>query len=222
MKKLPILIVFLFLFVECQSQQANREVKSSSFSIYVKNILEDSTNFWHEYPKPSALTDAVLGKLATELTDDSTKYFFEQLSISKIKDHNYRKSFFYFEKNNKLFCILAMTAYWNPDARLDALKSLSQLIKVRALYKADIKKLQEENKVILSFLIYLLESTPLFISGSENATIHSIYISNILWNLDLLTNENIVSGKSVREWYKNDLQFETAVLQWKSHLVNNK
>ena len=72
------------------------------------------------------------------------------------------------------------------------------------------------DKVAIQFLAFLLESNPLFISGNENATIHSVYISNILWNLDLLTGEHIVAKKNLREWYKNDLQFENALLIWKS------
>lgn len=76
---------------------------------------------------------------------------------------------------------------------------------------------QKFDKIATEFLVYLLESNPIFISGSENSTIHSYYISNILWNLDLLTHENIAEKRAVRDWYKNDLQFETAVLQWKSH-----
>jgi len=62
----------------------------------------------------------------------------------------------------------------------------------------------------------------LFISGSENSTIHNIYISNILWNLDFITNENIVEGKDLHVWYKNDLQYETAVLKWKSKFSGEK
>ncbi len=62
------------------------------------------------------------------------------------------------------------------------------------------------------------ETNPLFINGSENATIHGNYISNILWNSDLLTGENILEKKRFSKWYKNDLQFETAVLKWKEHL----
>ena len=78
------------------------------------------------------------------------------------------------------------------------------------------KPLEREDK--REFMEKLLESNPLFISGSENATIHGNYISNILRNLDLLTGENIMENKDFRDWYKNDLQFETAVLKWKAHI----
>jgi hypothetical protein len=222
MKKYIMLFMLLLPFIGCQSQKTTKDINASAFNEYVRNILTDSTNMWKEYPKPPAVTHDVLQQLSLELIDDSTKYFFGQLSISKMKDHDYRNSLDYFEKNNKLFCVLAMAAHWEPDARVDALKSLSYLIKIGALYKANIQKLQAENNVVLSFLIYLLESTPLFIPGSENATIHSMYISNILWDLDLIANENIVAGKSINEWYKNDLQYETAILKWKSHLVPDK
>lgn len=79
-------------------------------------------------------------------------------------------------------------------------------------------KWKKHDKIAIEFLIYTLESTPLFIPGSENATIHGIYISNILWNLDLLTQENIAEKKQFRDWYISDLQFEQAVLKWKAHI----
>jgi hypothetical protein len=77
---------------------------------------------------------------------------------------------------------------------------------------------EKEDQIALNFLVYMLESNPLFITGSENATIHSNYITNILWNLDLLTHQNQVGGKTLHEWYKNDLQYESAVLKWKQHI----
>ncbi len=74
------------------------------------------------------------------------------------------------------------------------------------------------DKISLSFLINLLECNPLFINGSENATIHSLYISNILWSLDLLTKEEIVKNQYLRNWYSNDLKFQKALLKWRSYI----
>ena len=197
-----------------------------SFNKYIRTILEDSTNRWKEYPKPPPITDYVLTELKEELKNDSTRYYFEQLSTANLKSHqNYINALSFFEKHQNSYSILAVTAHWNPDAWISALKSLNFLIKLRPLIcatKERFKQLKQDDQVAIKFLLFLLESNPLFINGSENATIHGVYMSNILWNLDLLTIENIVDGKNLNDWYKNDLQFESSVLKWKNHLIKEK
>jgi hypothetical protein len=220
--------LLLFLFISCQlfqNLQAQPEKKTSeslAFDNYVKSIVEDTSNRWKEYPKPPHLTAAVLERIKPELKEDSVKYYFERLRFSSMKTHwDYSKSLSYFEKHQNSFCILAATAHWNPDTRLAALKSLQSLIKIRVLChftKQKLEELKKTDQVCIQFLIYLLESNPLFISGSENATIHGIYITNILWSLDMLCHEHIIGEKSFREWYKNDLQYEADLLKWKKHL----
>ena len=222
MKIISIQIIFLLFLLNCKSQIKEKDSDSILFNKYIKTILEDSTNQWKEYPKPPPLTDDVLIGLKKELKNDSTRYYFEQLSPANFKSHqNYENALSFFEKHQNSYSILALTAHWNPDARISALKSLNFLIKLRPLIcatKEGFKQLKRDDQVEIKFLLYLLQSNPLFINGSENATIHSVYLSNILCNLDLLTNENIVAGKNFNNWYKNDLQFESAVLQWKKHL----
>jgi len=225
-KDQKILFFFLFFLTIYLNSHAQLEKKESLvFNKYVKSIVEDTSNRWKEYPKPPELTTDVLDGIKSEIKEDSVKYYLEQLSFLNMKTHwDYSKSLSYFEKHQNIYCILAATAHWNPDTRLAALKSLQNLINLRVLYHFTIQKLEElktVDQVCLKFLIYLLESNPLFINGSENATIHNYYITNILWSLDLLSNEHIIGGKSFREWYKNDLQYEADVLKWKRHLSNN-
>lgn len=55
-----------------------------------------------------------------------------------------------------------------------------------------------DNLNTIKFLIYLLKNNSLFIPGSENSTIHSLYISNITGILGLLTNKNITAGKPIQ------------------------
>lgn len=225
--KIILIQVFFFMFtLNCKSQVNEKDSDSLLFNKYIKTILEDSTNQWKEYPKPPPLTDDVLTGLKEELKNDSTRYYFEKLSPAKFKSHqNYKDALSFFENHQNSYSILAVTTHWNPDARISALKSLNFLIKLRPMIcatKERYKQLKQDDQVDIKFLLYLLESNPLFISGSENATIHGIYISNILWDLDLLTTEKIVDGKILSDWYKNDLQFKSSVSKWKNHLIKEE
>jgi hypothetical protein len=137
------------------------------------------------------------------------------------KNKDYENAFNYINKMDYGYSLLVLTAHWNPDIRVMALYHLNKKLAIRPLVNSRKMKNGEwkkYDKIATEFLLYLLENNPLFISGSENATIHHNYISNICWNLDLLTREHILEKKNFRDWYKNDLQFETAVLQWKAHL----
>jgi hypothetical protein len=224
------LVLTLFLggifFAGCHSSPGIIPPDSVSFSNYVKRIIEDSTNRRKEYPKPPALTKTLLGGLEQELSTDSTKYYFEQLSVARTPtDQDFTKSISYFKTHRCRYSLLALTTHWNPDTRVEALKAFyySTMIRPLICVKGDkLKELEKEDEIALNFLVYLLESNPLFISGSENSTIHSNYITYILWNLDLITNEKLVEGKKLQEWYKNDLQYESAVMTWKQHINNNK
>jgi hypothetical protein len=156
------------------------------------------------------------------VSDDSVKFFLERLSRGKYKSAiDYENAFKYITKMDYGYSLLALSVHWHPDIRVKALLNLNQKLTIRPLVNSVKMKNGEwkkYDKIAIEFLIHTLESSTLFMTGSENATIHSIYISNILWNLDLLTQENIVEKKQFRDWYKNDLQFEHAVLKWKAHV----
>ena len=217
------LLVFIFFSNVCFGQQQQYCINFPSFKGYIFNIIEDSTNHWSQYPKPPKVTDSVLFGMQKEIiTDDSAKYYLEQLSFKNYKwAVDYENAFRYINKMDYSYFLLVLSAHWNPDLRLFALTNLNRKLTIRPLINSPKMKNAEWkkfDKIAIEFLIYLLESNPLFISGSENATIHGNYISYILWNLDLLTGEYIVEKKRFSDWYKNDLQFETAVLKWKEHL----
>ena len=198
-------------------------ISFTGFKNYVFGFVEDSTNQWSEYPKPPKLTDSILLHMEVEIIgDDTAKMLLEKLSHGKYGwAIDYEKAFRYIHSKGYDYSLLALTAHWNPDIRVHALMHLNENLTMRPLVNS--RKLKNGewkrfDKIATGFLVYLLESNPLFISGSENATIHGNYISNLLWNLDLLTHENIVEKKQFSNWYKNDLQYEKAVLQWKSHI----
>ncbi|MES2430845.1 MAG: hypothetical protein V4556_07890 [Bacteroidota bacterium] len=189
---------------------------------YIDTILKDTSKRFKEYPLPPKLTKKILQGLKNEFVDDSVKYYFDHLSASKFKwSIDYTAALRYFKNNWNVYSILALTTHWNPDARVSALITLNEFVKLRPLFcttDAGYKKLLEMDQASISFLLYILKSNPLFISGSENATIHEHYISNILWNLDLLTNEKIIGKQSFHEWYKNNTQFESAIQKWQAHI----
>lgn len=220
--KIFTLLFLISIINSCRSQQQQCSVNFPTFKNYIFHIVEDSTNSWSEYPKPPKVTDSVLVGMQKEIiTDDSARYYLEQLSFKNYKwAVDYENAFKYINRMDYGYSLLVLTAHWNPDLRLFALVQLNKKLSLRPLVNS--RKMRNGawrryDKIGIEFLVYLLESNPLFINGSENATIHGNYISNILWNLDLLTGENIVEKKSFRDWYKNDLQFETAVLKWEAH-----
>lgn len=211
-------IVFAFLTI--MNSFAGHTAKSgdSAFEIYVDSILWSSESRWTDYPKSPPLTEAVLKGLQKELLLDSTKYYFEKLHwIDLYHRIDYKGSMNYFERNNCLYSFLGMSVHSNPDIRVFTMMSMNQSLKLRK--GADRKiTLTQEDKVALRFLIYMFEYYPKFISGSENSTIHDIYLSNIAWNIDLLTNENFTSGKKIIEWYTNEAGYQTVLKKWKEHL----
>ena len=202
MNRLIILLLQLTFTLTSHSQSLQKKLALTGFDKYVKDILEDSTNRWKEYPRPPSLTNDIEEGLSKELQDDSVKYYFEQLSFSNIKlNWSYTKSLSFFERHQLMYAILAAAAHWNPDTRVSALTSLSNTIKLNqstGFTKKEKVQAKIDNKNAVKFLIYLLKNNPVFITGSENATIHSIYISNITRNLDLLTNQNIITGRRVQ------------------------
>lgn len=217
---------FIFLLLNsCFSNEQSTKYSEdfSVFKKYIFSVFEDTTNYWQEYPKPPKITDAVVAGILKEIEgSDSAQYFLNKLSSSQLKSHVEIDSFFnYINRNDFEYSLIASAAHWNPDVRVLALHALNKKLTARPLTNSVKMKNGEWAKfdsVAIEFLTYLLEGTSLFISGSENATIHGIYLSNILWNLDLLTKEKIADKKQFGEWYKNDLQFETAILRWRSHI----
>jgi hypothetical protein len=223
--KLSIFIISLSILAanKCVAQQQQYCINFPSFKNYIFNILNDSNNYWSQYPKPPKLTDTVLLGMEKEIiADDSAKYYLEQLSFNKYKwAVDYWNAFEYINKMDYGYSLLALTVHWNPDVRVGAIVHINEKLRLRPLVNSKKMKNGEWKKydtTAIQFLINVIESNPLFISGSENATIHRNYITNIFWCLDLLTGEHLAEKKNFSNWYKNDLQFKTALLKWKTHL----
>jgi hypothetical protein len=221
MKRILTFAFILFAFQACQSQEIKQNQVTPEFRKFVNDVLVDTVGFTREFPKPPAVTDEVLVELQREFKDDSTKFYFEQLSNKNLKERReYEKPLKYLSNYHHTITLLALSVHSDPDIRVIALKALNSTIRMRVMVCAQQSTYDQFDKddiVIGHFLVHVLESNPLIIPGSENSTIHGFYISNILWILDLVTKENIVGEKQLSEWYKNDLQFEQAVLKWKNH-----
>ncbi len=220
------LFTLLFMIMTCNfsyGQHPQFCTNFPGFKNYVFGIVEDSSDYWSEYPKPPRVTDSVLMYMEREITgDDSAKLYLEKLSFAKYKSSiDQENTFSYFNRMGYDYSLLVLTAHWNPDIREYAVMHLNKKLAARPLVNSRKMKNGEWerfDKIAAGFLLYLLESNPLFINGSENATIHGIYISNIIWNLDILTHKNTVQKRSFNEWYKNDKQFKQAILKWKECL----
>ena len=220
-------IAFLILLIvtihTSFAQNAQYCIALPSFRNHINDILLDTSKQWIEYPKQPKVTDSVLVELEKEMiSDDSAKMFLEHLSFKNYKQaSDYENALKYFFKKDYWYAILALTVHWSPDCRISALLELKKKLQIRLLENSVFNKngvWKKQYRISTEFLIHVLESNPLFISGSENATIHSYFISNLIWDLDLITHENIVENKAIRDWYKNDSQFKQAILQWKSHI----
>ncbi|MFT3682056.1 MAG: hypothetical protein QM791_17405 [Ferruginibacter sp.] len=192
-KSLYLFTLYLVTLLNCNSQSIQKE--KDGFEKYVKKIIEDSTNRWREYPKPPVLPNDLLPHLKEELAGDSARNYFERLRIDNLKKAaDYIEPLDYFGRNKQLYTILALSAHWNPDTRVSALKLLYELIKQQPAVLT-----KKENTDFARFLIYLLKNNPVYIDGSENATIHHIYISMILANLEILTNQKPAAGQSLEK-----------------------
>jgi len=217
-------IILIFgTFYTSFAQNAQYCINFPTFRNHINGIMLDTSKQWIEYPKQPKVTDSVLVELEKEMiSDDSAKMFLEHLSFKNYKQaSDYENALKYFFNKDYWYAILALTVHWSPDCRISALLELKKKLQFRLLVNSVYNKngvWKKQYRISTEFLIHVLESNPLFISGSENATIHSYFISNLIWDLDLITHENIVENKAIRDWYKNDLQFQQAVLKWKTHI----
>lgn len=212
--------MIFFMLMKMQLSAVLRVQEKTSFENYVYSVLSDSQKRWKEYPECPPLTIDVLSGLKQELLSDSAKYYFDKLKPLNLDHEAYMSSMKYFERKNDIYCLLAMTVHGNPDCRTYTMMSMYSRLSLmkessRLLYESGVKR------VMIRFLIYVLEYNPKFIDGSENSTIHDNYLSNVAWNLDLLTGKKLTLGKQLHEWYKNENHYKLVVEQWKE-VLNSK
>lgn len=224
---LPILPVALasLLLTSCSDtgpQGTDCPTVDRSFAEHAQATLRDTTDlFKGAYPLAPALTCPILIGLQAELQDDSAAYHYDRMGMAYWPQHvAYGAAIGYFERHHDAYALLAVSTHWNHDQKIHALRAYQRLVRLRPLIcttKEGQERLERQDTDALRFLLDALESTPLRISGSENATIHGVYMRELMITLDLLTGEHLVPD-DVELTTINDLRYESMVLRWKDHL----
>jgi hypothetical protein len=129
--------------------------------------------------------------LQLRLKDDSARYHLERFSRRFwSEDGRNTKGFRFIRRHMDFHLSIAATAHWNADVRITALDEVMNYRRMRPMVcttKDGYAALEEQDRRAVRYLVMVLENTPLFIPGSENSTIHGVYIDRILRTLDLFT-----------------------------------
>jgi hypothetical protein len=223
----PALIIFytIFFYSVVFAQNATNCQEQNSFEGYLRCVIEDHSKDSKQYPKPPFLTDSLIAEVQREFElHDSTRYFLNNFSYYQQRFVPHREqpeqSLNYFFRKDCFYTLLALTAHWNPDTRIYATRELQKLIRV-SMVRND-QKLKtgmraKEYRSAKEFLIYVLENTPWAISGSENATIHDLYIQAILNCMYLLFGERPPYNDS-QVYNFTDKEIENNINRWKEQL----
>lgn len=197
----------------------------AAFAQYVRATLSDSTDlFQGAYPPATPLTCELLVMLQEELKDDSARYCFERLSRRYwMEDSGARVTHAYIKRHMSFPLAMAATAHWNEDHRIWGLQELQSYRHSRpqvCATKERYVQLEEQDSAAVRYLIRVLETTPLFIPGSENSTIHGIYIMEVMRTLDLFTGQtHEPHGDMRRALDMSEPRFQQALADWRSWLT---
>ncbi|MCB0770400.1 MAG: hypothetical protein KDC00_08345 [Flavobacteriales bacterium] len=166
----------------------------TAFVYHVDAVLSDSTDlFQGAYPPATPLTCEILGMLQEALDDDSARYCFERLSMKYWNvDPHARITHRHIERHMSFPLAMAVTAHWNEDHRILALRELQEFRRTRPMVCTTMEgsaELEEQDRTAVRYLIKVVETTPIFIGGSENSTIHDMYMRTVMETLDLFTGQ---------------------------------
>lgn len=195
-----------------------------AFIAYVTRTLTDSTGMFKDfYPPVTSLNCELHVMLQEELKDDSARYHFERFSRRYWREdpHAYR-SHAYIRRHLSFPLAMAATAHWFVDTRIEGLRALQDHRRMRPMVcttKEGSAQLEQQDRAAVRYLIRVMETTPLGISGSENSTIHSIYMREVIAALDLFTGRSHLSrgdGQVYLEMREKELQ--QAITDWRTWL----
>ena len=168
-----------------------------SFARQVSLVLSDTTGrFFHDYPTPTPLTCELLRMLQEEMKDDSVRYHFEHMH-QRSGDPRASAAFTYIKRHNHFHLAMALTAHWNPDTRIEAVRAVNNYRRIRPMVcttQAHYARLEEQDRAAVRYFIRVMETTPWGISGSENSTIHAIYMRTVMETLELFTAQDPRKG----------------------------
>ncbi len=86
--------------------------------------------------------------------------------------------------------------------------------------KARYDQLEKQDRQAVRYLIHILETTPWSIAGSENATVHHAYITEVARTLDLFTGQDHVDPKDLRQNLPvTDVLLRKALPDWRAWLA---
>ena len=164
----------------------------------IKAILTENTGRYSDYPIPPTPTCPIMIGLVQELRKKEVEDHFQLLGPNTFNQVNQEAMIRFFRENKLRFCLLALVVHSNPDIRIRATEALLQF---------DLK-----DQTTLAFLIHVIENTPEVISGSENSTIHGIWIDKLVQAL------NRATGESYELSYQAGQNLSTGISIWKKHL----
>ena len=205
-----------------QQQDESSCAVPDAFVQHVGLVLSDTTGrFFNDYPAPTPLTCELLVMLQDELKDDSVRYHFEHLH-QRFDDPRANAAFTYIRRHNNFHLAMALTTHWNPDTRIEAVNAVDNYRRIRTMVcatKEHYGRLEEQDRAAVRYFIKVMETTPLWISGSENATIHSVYMSEVVHALDRFTGqEHSTTGDMRRTFDMPEARLQQALTDWRNWL----
>ena len=195
---------------------------SAAFVSSCKRVLSDTTGrFFNDYPAPIPLTCELLGMLQEELKDDSVRYHFEHLH-QRYGDPRASAAFTFIKRHIDFPLAMALTTHWNPDTRIEAVEAVNNYRRIRPMVCATQEhyaQLEEQDRAAVRYFLRVLETTPMYINGSENSTIHSIYMQTVMHTLDRFTGqEHSTTGDMHRRLDMTEARLQQAIADWRKWL----
>lgn len=207
---------------KADAQQDPCEGFPVAFAEHVSIVLSDTTGrFFNDYPDPTPLTCELLVMLQEDLKDDSVHYHFEHLH-QRYGDPRAGAAFTYVERHIDFPLAMALTTHWNPDTRIEAVRAIYNYRRIRpqvCATKEHYARLEEQDRAAVRYLIRVMETTPLYIIGGENATIHGVYMGEVVRTLDLFTAQaHDTTGDMRMRFDMPEARVQQALVDWRNWL----
>jgi hypothetical protein len=117
---------------------------------------------------------------------------------------------------------MAAAAHWNEDHRIRGLHELQEYRRSRpqvCATKEHYERLERQDRAAVRYLIRVVETTPLAISGSENATIHDNYMQEVMLTLDHFTGQSHLFAPELQlRPPRHEDEVQLAVKDWRNWL----
>lgn len=216
-------ILFACANAELPQEQPCGQVPET-FVAYARRTLTDSTGMFKDfYPPVTPLSCELLGMLHVELKDDSARYHFERFSRRYWReDPHATRTHAYIKRHLSFPLAMAATAHWYADTRIEGLRELQEYRRMRPLVcttKEGTANLELQDRVAVRYLVQVMETTPMHITGSENATIHSIYMREVMATLDLFTGQShMTKPEEDMRIHRSEAGVQHAITDWRKWL----